>query len=61
MILLVGEADDATGIAAVLGVLLGVLLIVLVFFLMAGFMERALGRTLLRCVWWSILLQEPCY
>ncbi|MFZ5962960.1 MarC family protein [Thalassococcus sp. BH17M4-6] len=45
IILLVGQADDATGIAAVLGVMVAVLLIVLMFFLMAGLIERALGKT----------------
>jgi multiple antibiotic resistance protein len=45
VILLMGQADDATGIVSVLGVMLGVLLIALAFFLMAGVIERALGKT----------------
>ncbi len=45
MILLTGQAEDAPGMASVLGVMLGVLLIVLLFFLSAGLIERALGKT----------------
>ncbi|SDY08737.1 MarC family protein [Citreimonas salinaria] len=45
IILLTGQAGDATGVAAVLGVMLAVLAIALTLFLSAGFIERALGRT----------------
>ncbi|MDU8910509.1 MarC family protein [Aestuariicoccus sp. MJ-SS9] len=44
MILLVGQTNDAAGMAAVLGVMLGVVGIVFLFFLSAGLIERALGK-----------------
>lgn len=45
IILLVGQAEGALGMASVLGVMVGVLLIVFLLFLSAPIIERALGKT----------------
>lgn len=45
IILLVGQAEGALGMASVLGVMMGVLLIVFLLFLSAPIIERALGKT----------------
>lgn len=45
IILLVGQAECALGMASVLGVMVGVLLIVFLLFLSAPIIERALGKT----------------
>lgn len=43
MILLMGQTDDITGAAAVIGVMLGVVAIVFAFFTAGNFLERILG------------------
>ncbi len=45
IILLVGQADGAVGMASVLSVMVAVLVIVFVLFLSASLIERALGKT----------------
>jgi multiple antibiotic resistance protein len=45
IILLVGQTDDAVGMASVLGVMVAVLIIVFLLFLSAPLIERALGKT----------------
>ncbi|MGY9049514.1 MarC family transcriptional regulator [Puniceibacterium antarcticum] len=45
VILLTGQAEDAVGVASVLGVLIGVLMLLLMMFFSAGVIERALGKT----------------
>ncbi|MCR9108091.1 MarC family protein [Marivita sp. XM-24bin2] len=45
IILLVGQAEGAVGMASVLGVMVAVLVIVFVLFLSASIIERALGKT----------------
>ena len=45
IILLVGQTDDAMGMASVLGVMVAVLIIVFLLFLSAPLIERALGKT----------------
>lgn len=45
IILLVGQAEGAVGMASVLGVMLGVVALVFVMFLSAPMIERALGKT----------------
>ena len=45
IILLVGQTDDTTGYAAVMGVLLGILTMVFLMFLAASTIERILGKT----------------
>ena len=44
IILLIGQTEDALGLAAILGVLFAVILLVFLFMLTAGPMERFLGR-----------------